>query len=153
MAAYIDTFMDEFQRYTAHFRQTRPDLDTRQCRQEALRQTTVHKRASVMLASLKSFKFDRRVIFPQEMPPSYCFRIRFDVEGIDNHGFDGLSISAPPDESSNCFETALFLGDELTYVGDVGYEDIVRFYGDNNDDVVNQIVEEINRLVGILNNQ
>ena len=133
--------------------QTRPDLDNNQCHNEAMRQTTVHKQALGMFTSLKSFKFDTHVIFPQEMTPSYCFRIRFDVEGIDNHGFDGLSISAPPDTSSNCFETALFLGDELTYVEDIGYEDIVRFYGDNNDDIVNQIVEEINRLVGILNNQ
>ena len=153
MAARLQTFLGEVKYYTAYFMQTRPDLDSDQCGEKAMRQTTIHKQASVMLASLKSVPFDKRVIFPQEMTPSYCFRIRFDVEGIDNHGFDGLSISAPPDTSSDCFETALFLGDELTFVGDVGYEDIVRFYGDNIDDAVSKIVEEINRLVGILNNQ
>ena len=74
-----------------------------------------------------------------ESPPEgYCFRIRFP----ENSVFYELSISVPPDASiggSEALETALFDNrGNLTYNEDLGYEDICRFF--SNEEVESEIL-------------
>jgi len=86
----------------------------------------------------------------KEFPESWCFCIYF--HGKSDASFDGISVSVPPDaagnrkgQSVNTFETALLLNDDLTYNGDLGYDDIRRY------DSMKDVLDEILRLAAIQN--
>tara|TARA_B100000927_G_scaffold19354_1_gene14754 strand:- start:424 stop:849 length:426 start_codon:yes stop_codon:yes gene_type:complete len=70
---------------------------------------------------------------------SYCFRVEL-PEPIGEKNIDRISISVPSDAMGNrhmdnnlypqTMETAFFSGNKIVYDPELGYEDIVRFYGD-----------------------
>ena len=71
-----------------------------------------------------------------------------------------LSVSVPPDANMyvdipTVVETAIYCEDKFKCIDDWGYSDIVRFSGDDgtkasDDEVVNQVYEELERLKGLI---
>ena len=84
-------------------------------------------------SDMSGFKIDKK---DQD---SFCFKVEL-PEPIGEKNIDKISISVPSDAMGNrpmdnnlypqAMETALFSGKELVYEPELGYEDIVRFYGD-----------------------
>jgi hypothetical protein len=77
-----------------------------------------------------------------------CFTILF--KGHTDPCFDGVLISVPADPIGNeesklntTFEIELLLNNSLTYVDDLGYNDVCRFY------TMEEVVVEIKRLAYI----
>jgi hypothetical protein len=82
---------------------------------------------------------------------SHCFRIMF----TDSFG---LSVSIPPDAMGNnpnyledgqmpsTIETALVRNNEISYSDALGYDDVCRFYANNGELNVNDLVTEIIRI-------
>ena len=151
MANKFDIFLSELASHKRRIRYLNPGLTAEELHNYAVRCTTAYQNAFRMLKSLQSFEFPEGIKVPEEMPCGYCFRVRFNVEGRENYEFNGISISlCPSNYEENAVETALILDNNLVYIEDVGYEDINRFYGDNNDDLVSQVVGEIKRVFEIL---
>jgi hypothetical protein len=74
----------------------------------------------------------------------FNFKIKF---GCSYKGFDGISISVPPDCNRNksriIYETALIKNCKLVYIEEYGYEDIRRQIS------FQEVIDEIQRMVNI----
>jgi hypothetical protein len=98
--------------------------------------TKVFKKIQKEFEDEIGFKLDK------DKPEDYhCFRLYFPTPIGEDKNITKISIAIPPDAMGNrttdghdfpmCIETALFSDTNIEYDESLGYEDIMRFYGDD----------------------
>lgn len=80
----------------------------------------------------------------QHVNGACSFRVYFN-NASTNSQYDGISLAKPIDMCWDGYETALLSQDNLTYVNDVGYDDVCRF------ETKQEVVDEVLRLYEYLN--
>ena len=90
---------------------------------------------------------------------SFCFRVSFPKPIGEGKNITNISVSVPSDAMGNRYmdnnqypktiETVLFSGNELVYEEELGYSDIVSFYGDeraSESQNIAKLIDHINQL-------